>query len=233
MPVDTSLPPHVPETVATAQDGVCGGVRSGMHGGATPESVRVARPLRMCPAREADRPALCALQTASWCHAYADVLPSGAVDDPLASLMAWTWRVLPTGVTCAWLGDGPAQRLAGFVRLDRRQGWPYIDNLHVAPAFHRLGIGRALMLAATGALGAAGEGRVWLTVVEQNRPARAFYRAAGGVEGAPMRERLVGAPVVTRPVMWLRLGDLRRACLAPGAGPLRRHETGAYVVGDA
>ncbi|WP_102109222.1 GNAT family N-acetyltransferase [Oceaniglobus roseus] len=163
--------------------------------------------LTVDPARPADLEALSALHTASWRAAYGPLLGQGPLGAPLTEHMARTWASLPEGVIVARDGD----TLAGFLRLKRNQGWPYIDNLHVDPERRGGGIGRWLMAAAV-ALIPEDEARVWLTVLADNHPARAFYRGLGGTEGARIDEVLLGVPVVTFPVIWTRLAPLAAAC---------------------
>jgi len=49
---------------------------------------------------------------------------------------------------------------------------------------------------------------MWLTVLSGNAPSRRFYRRLGGVEMAPMRETLLGQPVLAHPVIWGHLHGL-------------------------
>jgi len=56
----------------------------------------------------------------------------------------------------------------------------YIDNLHVAHAYHRSGVGRALMREVGQWLsGVRPDEGVYLYVMEANAPARAFYERLG------------------------------------------------------
>jgi ribosomal protein S18 acetylase RimI-like enzyme len=76
------------------------------------------------------------------------------------------------------------EELIGFVHVvfdaDPRWG-SLVDNLHVAPAEHRSGIGSRLMgHAARAVLAEAATPALYLWVLEQNTRAQAFYRAAGG-----------------------------------------------------
>jgi ribosomal protein S18 acetylase RimI-like enzyme len=164
--------------------------------------------LTIAPATGADLSDLAALHRASWASAYAGMVPPEALGAPLDAHMARTWSDLPSGVLLA----RQRGRAVGFVRLIDKKGWPYVDNLHVRPDLKGGGIGRALMGSVVARLRARGAGRLWLTVVMENRGARAFYRRLGGYEGARMREVLLGAPVDTHPVIWTRLGPLEEAC---------------------
>jgi len=162
--------------------------------------------LILTPATPDDLPALCALHHASWLSAYRGMVPDAALGAPLDDHMARTWATLPPGITLAQGGT----RLLGFMRLKHNKGWPYVDNLHVAPDLRGAGVGRALMGAACEQ--AQGGGRLWLTVLASNTGARRFYTRLGGVEGARITDTLLGAPVTTFPVIWAHLGALNRAC---------------------
>ncbi|WP_226780845.1 GNAT family N-acetyltransferase [Oceaniglobus trochenteri] len=157
----------------------------------------------LAPATPGDLDAIRALHQASWASAYRGMVPDEALGAPLEDHMARTWASLPEGVTLARDKD----RLLGFVRLKPNKGWPYVDNLHVAPDLRGGGVGRALM----GAMADQADGRLWLTVLADNLGARCFYGRLGGVEGARMTETLLGRPVTTFPVIWNHLGALRRA----------------------
>jgi len=152
------------------------------------------------PATPDDLDAIRDLHTASWADAYARFVPAEALER-LDPEMAERWATLPEGVLCARDGD----RLAGFIRLKTRQGWPYIDNLHTRPDLRGQGIGASLMRAGFARLRDEGAGRAWLTVIDGNIAARRFYISQGGHEGARMVERVLGHPTATRPVLWLRL----------------------------
>lgn len=165
--------------------------------------------VRICAATPDDLPAIAALHHASWVSAYRGMVPDAALGAPLDDHVARTWADLPSGVTLAWDGD---DRLCGFARLKPKGGWPYVDNLHVAPDLKRGGYGRALMGAVHDQVAAQGKARLWLTVVQQNTGARRFYARMGGIEGARLTEHLLGAPVTTFPVIWTHLGALRAAC---------------------
>ncbi|RVT84102.1 GNAT family N-acetyltransferase [Rhodobacteraceae bacterium CCMM004] len=158
----------------------------------------------VAPARPEDAAALAALQAASWRAAYRGAVPDDALGGRLDAEMAAKWDPLPPGAIVLWEAAVPL----GFVRVVRRQGWPYIDNLHVRPDRRGRGLGRPLMRAAADAV--AAEGRLWLTVLAENRGARRFYARCGGWEGAPLHETLLGARVAARPVLWPRLVPLMR-----------------------
>ena len=154
----------------------------------------------IAPATDWDRDALRQLHHDSWAVSYASFVPQKALTN-LQTDMAARWCTLPHGVICA-RQEG---HVIGFIRLKRRQGWPYIDNLHTQPHLRSQGVGAALLGAAMTELRAQGEGRVWLTVIAANWRARHFYGRHGGVEAGPMIEPVLDHPTHTRAVIWTRL----------------------------
>ncbi|MBL8521906.1 MAG: GNAT family N-acetyltransferase [Betaproteobacteria bacterium] len=75
----------------------------------------------------------------------------------------------------------------------------YIDNLHVLPAFQRVGIGVALVRAAAAWARLRGHPSIYLFVFEGNARARAFYSATGWREaGRDLHVMVTGesAPVL-------------------------------------
>lgn len=141
--------------------------------------------------------------------AYADSFLDGDVFTDRRTV--WTARLAAPAGTLTLLaedGDGPA----GFVHVvfDTDERWgSLVDNLHVADARRRTGIGRALLTnAAHAAAARAVHPSLYLWVLEQNTAAQHFYRAAGAVRagtapvpppggqpanlaGAPRKHRMV------------------------------------------
>jgi ribosomal protein S18 acetylase RimI-like enzyme len=100
--------------------------------------------------------------------------------------------------------------LAGFIALKRFDvDAPLIDNLHVDPAAHGRGIGRALMQAGAARLLAEGDIGVRLIVLEGNSAARAFYARLGGLEGAHFIDDFFGTPEAALYIIW---DDLSALC---------------------
>ena len=154
------------------------------------------------PARAQDLDAICALHVASWRRAYRGMVSDDFLDAPVVEVLAKRWAVLPGAdwiVDCIWQGEA----LLGFISVDRaHQGGPYVDNLHVAHRAQGQGIGRALMAGTAAQLLNEGHDTLWLTVIRENHPTRAFYRRIGGVEGPDYPERLYGEPIHALPVRW-------------------------------
>jgi ribosomal protein S18 acetylase RimI-like enzyme len=174
-------------------------------------------------ATAADADSVAALNTDSWRRyyrgAYADAFLDG---DVLADRrMDWSRRLTMQGSdTITILAKADAE-IAGFVHLvlddDERWG-SLVDNLHVAHARQRHGIGSALITRAAQAVVARGTTDwMYLWVLAQNTAAQAFYAAhngrsaerafvesPGGVPG-----RLNGRPAKLRYV-WRDARDLLR-----------------------
>lgn len=155
-----------------------------------------------------DLTAICDVQIASWRRAYHGLLPNDFLCDPVARVLADRWSALPGAawlVDTAWISD----RLAGFISVDRaRAGGAYVDNLHVAHWAQGNGLGRMLMGRAALDVARKGGSAMWLTVMRDNHPTRAFYARLGGIEGAEQTEMLYGHSVRTFPVRWEDLSEL-------------------------
>jgi ribosomal protein S18 acetylase RimI-like enzyme len=101
------------------------------------------------------------------------------------------------------------ERIAGFAHVvlgeDRVWG-ALLDNIHVAHAHQGRGIGSRLLARVAAEVVGEGRGGLYLWVLEQNRPAQAFYTARGAavVERAPVTPpggiaaRLTGSPLQLR-----------------------------------
>lgn len=135
----------------------------------------------------ADAAAVATLHAESWRRhyrgAYADAFLDG---DVLADRLAvWGERLgkpdLRRVTILAEVGLG----LAGFANtvLDEHAAWgALLENLHVADAHRRLGIGsRLLALTAEALMARSNAPRLYLWVLEQNVEAQAFYEARGAI----------------------------------------------------
>ncbi len=133
-----------------------------------------------------DVEAIAALHTESWRRNYRGAFSDAFLDGDLLADRLTTWRDRLTR-------PGPAQltivaeragEVTGFVhtilRADATWG-ALVDNLHVAHALRRRGIGRELMAgAAEAVLGRTPRSGLFLWVLEQNKAAQAFYASLGG-----------------------------------------------------
>jgi GNAT superfamily N-acetyltransferase len=179
-------------------------------------------PVSFRAAAAADAPHVAALHADSWRRhyrdAYADAFLDGDVLDDRRA--AWSRRLAAPGPDAVTIVAEAGGGLAGFVHavLDEDVRWgSLLDNLHVAHAWQRHGVGTALMARAAQAVAdRAATAAMYLWVLEQNAAARAFYAARGGrcVERALVRPpggvpgRLDGRPVKLR-YAWPEVGVLR------------------------
>ncbi len=159
------------------------------------------------PATRDDLPEIAQLHEANWRRDYAGILPEFALGNQLRDHMAATWH---DGVLrdrrCLVARDG-ARALLGFAAMfdEGPDGCAFLDNLHVAPSFRALGVGRALMCAVAVL---AIPGRLTLEVLSANAQARAIYKAWGGEESREFLDDIMGnrVPAVTvgwRDTVWL------------------------------
>ncbi|MDG4827094.1 GNAT family N-acetyltransferase [Asanoa sp. WMMD1127] len=194
--------------------------------------------MRFRPALNTDAPAIAALHADSWRRFYRGAYTDAYLDgDVLADRLAvWTDRLADpdrrqlTIVAEPGKTDEPPVRhpdvagaapqsgtrqppLAGFVHvyLDHDERWgSLVDNLHVADARRRGGLGSTLITrAARHVADRATTPALYLWVQEQNTAAQAFYAAHGGqvVERARISDpggvpgRLNGRPTKLR-ITW-------------------------------
>jgi len=136
------------------------------------------------------------LHADSWRIAYRDIYPRYFLEEELDRDRAGHWRrrvpeLRARGgqIFLARVGG----KAAGFLCIEvKRPGLAYVDNLHVLPQYQRLGIASALI--ARGAAWARERdcGRMTLYVLEQNLPARRFYRRTGWRVAAREPRHLLG-----------------------------------------
>lgn len=164
------------------------------------------------PATPGDANHIAELHADSWRRhyrgAYSDAFLDGDVEADRRT--AWSSRLHAPERPAATIVAERCGRLIGFVHVifDEDPVWgSLVDNVHVAAASHRRGIGTRLLAGAAAAVTArSGQGGLYLWVLEQNVAAQAFYEARGGrcVERAPVlapggvEARLQGAPLKLR-----------------------------------
>ncbi len=152
------------------------------------------------PARQADLPAIAALQAESWQDSYTDVLPAAYLAKGITADLSGYWSQLeiqPQDVMLVAEQDGMLGFIAVWCRPDA-----FIDNLHVRPAQRSKGVGRALMEAAARQLVQDGHRSAYLWVVASNLRAIAFYERLGGVHTAQAMKNLFGHQVLTVKLEW-------------------------------
>ena len=158
-------------------------------------------------AGEADRDALRALHLASWRANYGVALPEAYLREVLPGVMAEKWAAFPLDRSAVTLVADGEDGIGGFVRADVDPVPPLIDNLHTRPGLYGRGIGAALLRAARDRLAARGFARCWLTVLERNPRALAFYRREGGVEEDAYEEDFLGFRVRVRRIGFATMAD--------------------------
>ncbi len=172
---------------------------------------------RRAEACDADR--IAQLHAESWRRTYRGMMRDEFLDGDVHTERRHAWRDLMVTV-----GEGKLvmvaeddANLAGFicVTADEDVLWgSYIDNLHVAGAYMRRGVGRALMgHAARWLRNSYARASVYLWVMQANSRARQFYERLGASD-AGVRSRLDpgGGSALNRRYVWRRPDDLLRAC---------------------
>jgi GNAT superfamily N-acetyltransferase len=180
-------------------------------------------------AQPEDAPAVAHLHADSWRRHYRGAYSDAYLDgDVLADRTAlWTERLRtpePRSVTILAEQDG----LVGFTHLifeEDPQWGALLENLHVQHDRQRAGLGGQLLaLSAAAVLARPGPSGLYLWVLEQNRPARAFYEACGGGR----RDRTAASPPggiparLTGTPMRLRYAWPDVACLTQPTKPTSR-----------
>ena len=136
-------------------------------------------PVEVRKATEADLPGIAALHIQSWRSAYAGILSTEFLGEPLEREFTCYWRDvdLRTGDVVQVVENGG---LCGFIAVWCRP-LPYIDNLHVKPSLRSQGIGSTLLISAAEELLARGHKTAYLWVFKSNQKAIRFYERMGGV----------------------------------------------------
>lgn len=164
-------------------------------------------PTRVRPADVRDAAAVAALHAESWRRHYRGAYSASYLDGDLDGERQTVWSERlenPNGAVTVVADDrGEVVGFAHTVRDHDPRWGSLLENLHVVPARHRLGVGRQLMAASAQAmLERSHSPALHLWVLEQNITAQRFYLALGGklVEKAAcpppggVAERLHGRP---------------------------------------
>lgn len=169
-------------------------------------------------ARDLDLPAIARLHGDSWRRAYAGMLPARFLDHEMPRRMAADWGPARLGRQHVLVVE--AGGLAGFAAADIGAEALYVDNLHVAADRKGQGIGRQLMAAMAQTALSRGCVRLWLTVLEDNTAALAFYARLGGKVSPPFEDDVMGCPVRSVAVDWVgRALDRMGAGVSQDADP--------------
>lgn len=149
-------------------------------------------------ATPADRAAIRDLHLASWQDSYGAELSAAYLRDDLPAEMDAKWAArtfAPPELTLVAFTD---TELTGFACALTDRAPPLIDNLHVRPDLRGGGTGAKLLAATKVALAEAGFDRAYLTVLQSNPRALAFYLANGGTDEGAVEDMLAGHPVKAR-----------------------------------
>ena len=176
------------------------------------------------PLNDNDLAAVADIQVQSWRDTYADVLASDYLGEPMAADIAQRWSngLADDDFLVGAFDATPS--LLGFAAI-RLGAAPYLDNMHVLERAWGVGVAQLLVAQAADALAAQGAQSLWLTVVDTNLRARAFYRRLGGVEGAAGADEMFGKEVTSLPVRWGDLTELSKNARLV-VSPLDGAETG-------
>lgn len=142
-----------------------------------------------------DAHSIAALHAESWRRTYRGMMPDEFLDGPVMSNRLAVWRErLNEDRSDRWVCLAlDSARLIGFVCVFGNEDpvWgSYIDNLHVAIEYHRMGVGTKLMLRAAQWLDRMyPRSGVYLWVMEANSPARRFYERLGARNGGTSHKR--------------------------------------------
>ncbi|SFR48218.1 GNAT family N-acetyltransferase [Litoreibacter janthinus] len=158
---------------------------------------------------DADLGAVAEVQLHSWRGTYADVLPRDYLGAPMERDIAQRWSAGLTECDLLFGAFDTSGKILGFAAT-RLGEEPYLDNLHMLEAARGGGASYLLMAHLADALAALGGHTLWLTVVDTNLRARAFYRRLGGVEGTAGSDQMFGQTVTSLPVRWEDLAELSK-----------------------
>ncbi len=142
--------------------------------------------LRFRTADADDAAAVAGLHADSWRRHYRGAFSDAFLDGDVAGYLVARWAGQlsapdPQARTIVAELDGEVVGLA-HTQLGEHPEWgALLDNLHVAYALKRMGVGTRLMaLTAQAVLDSAPASGLYLWVLEQNAAGRAFYTARGG-----------------------------------------------------
>lgn len=141
--------------------------------------------LRYRRARRSDAAVVAAMHAASWRRHYRGAYSDSFLDGDVAAdrLAVWSDTIRETQPNHCTIVAEVAEDLVGFIHtvLDHDSRWgSFVENLHVAPASKRRGIGTELLAQTARILVSRGEDPgLYLWVLHRNGAAQAFYEARG------------------------------------------------------
>jgi GNAT superfamily N-acetyltransferase len=131
-------------------------------------------------ATEDDIPLIASMHARSWASAYRGILPDTYLDHDVDADRRTLWQSqtneLKSGARCVFIAEwnGVAAGFACVVAPDAAGG-VLVDNLHALPGHRGLGIGTALLDEAACWARLQGARALYLSVLEDNKAAIAFY----------------------------------------------------------
>lgn len=171
------------------------------------------------PATSDDADLLARLHSDSWRHAYAGIIPTEYLEThaPAERLATWRARMLdgaeaPLEATILRV-DGKPAGFCCLMPLAEPGYGIYLDNLHVMPGYHGLGLGKRMMAHCVRRVASEWPRKpLFLYVLEGNLQARAFYRALGGEEADPFEDPFPNTDLMVSilRVTWIDLDALLR-----------------------
>lgn len=181
--------------------------------------------MRLRPATADDADAIGALHADSWRRSYRGALRDEYLDGDIVPERTALWRARlgrdgdvdasTRTTTILALADDRGSDVVGFAHAsaggeDDAEWGPLLDNLHVADAAKRQGVGTALLRAtATWARDVAGATRLHLWVLDANTGARRFYETLGAVDaGGDVWHAPGGGTAPRRRYAWRDLAPL-------------------------
>jgi ribosomal protein S18 acetylase RimI-like enzyme len=168
------------------------------------------------PAGPADAEALARVHVQSWRETYRGLLPDAylARMSEVAHARRWRWSLSYPGendVTLAAAGPNELVAYAsGGPSRSGRTPEGEIHTLYVLRAAQGEGVGRALVQGAARALAANGFSALMISVLRDNRPARAFYEQLGGIAEPPREEPGPAGVVFEVAYRWPDISTLTR-----------------------
>ncbi len=164
-----------------------------------------------------DVDAVARLHIAAWVETYTGLLPDGVLQEISVAERTALWQRVLADSRSAVLVAECAGALAGFSACGpqrsealAQQGYDgEITAIYVLRRFQRRGIGRALMAAASEALGMRSFNAAGLWVLDRNEQARRFYQRRGGVVVGTRTDSVGGVVVGEVAYGWRDLEALR------------------------
>lgn len=159
-------------------------------------------------ARISDATFLGHIQVTSWRSAFRGIAPDDYLDHQVSpENQAQDWKDILTDkdqiVVVAELGN----ELAGYAWAHREDdpamGWDTeLVSMHILPSFKRQGIGKGLIASIASELLSRNYRSMYLWVLEDNRPARAFYELIGGAVVGKHQIELGGKDLIEVAYAW-------------------------------